>query len=346
MRNCRLGGARPQMAFNNPFQPAIARGAAPPYRAGMDIREAEAQAGQRGHTGRIRAYFAGLSRNSLGAVYVSSGTFLLVIMAVAAKSLGDHLPSFEILFFRASVGMLFVLPVLRGDLLEPFRTQRFRMHFFRGAVGAGGNLCFFWTLTHMLLADSTALQFSRPLWTLPLALMFLGERADLRRTLVSVAGFAGIMLYARPFSSGFDANAIVGAFGGFFGALVVIGIKQLQRTENNRVIMFYYAFWNGVFALIPTLFVWVTPQWSDAPLLLLVGFLGIAGQSLVTKGLGYGEATALAPLDYSRIVYAAAIGYIIFGEAPGLWSFAGMALIVAASIYLVLTEKKAARAPR
>ena len=80
-----------------------------------------------------------------------------------------------------------------------------------------------------------------------------------------------------------------------------------------------------------------------AATLILVGFLGIGGQSLVTQGLAHGEATVLAPLDYSRIVYAAAIGYILFGELPGLWSFVGMALIILASVYLVLTERKAAR---
>jgi drug/metabolite transporter (DMT)-like permease len=75
-------------------------------------------------------------------------------------------------------------------------------------------------------------------------------------------------------------------------------------------------------------------------LLVVLGFLGIAGQTLITQGLTQGEATVLVPLDYSRIVYAAVLGYLVFGELPGIWSFAGMALIVGSSLYLVLTEKK------
>ena len=71
-----------------------------------------------------------------------------------------------------------------------------------------------------------------------------------------------------------------------------------------------------------------------------VGFLGIAGQGMITHGLTQGEATVLVPLDYSRIVYSAILGFLIFGEIPGLWSFAGMAIIVASSLYLVLTERK------
>jgi drug/metabolite transporter (DMT)-like permease len=194
----------------------------------------------------------------------------------------------------------------------------------------------------MLLADSMALQFSRPLFMIPLAIFFLGERVPLSRTIVSIVGFAGILLYARPFTSGFDANAVVGAMGAFGGALVVVSIKQLARTEKTRVILFYYAFWNAVFALIPSLFIWVWPVGWEWATLTLIGFLGISGQWLITTGLTKGDASALAPLDYSRIVYAAALGFLLFGEIPSGWSFAGMAIIVAASIYLVVTEKKRA----
>jgi drug/metabolite transporter (DMT)-like permease len=286
-----------------------------------------------------------MSAATRGAAYVSVGSLLLVVMAAVTKELGTRLPSFELMFFRSAVGFLFVLPIFMRAPLEPFSTKRFGMHCVRGIAGAMGNACFFWTITHMLLADSMALQFSRPLFTIPLALVVLGEVAGFRRTMVSLVGFAGILLYARPFTSGFDANALVGATGAFFGALVVVSIKQLSSTEPARVIMFYYAFWNSVFAIPLAYMEWVSPNAIEYLPLLLIGFLGIAGQSMITKGLTLGDTTALAPLDYSRIVYAAIVGYFLFGEVPGVWSFAGMAVIVGASIYLVLTEKKRAKKP-
>ena len=288
------------------------------------------------------AFDAWLTPAAQAVFFVSIGSFMLVVMAAAVKSMGDRLPSFELLFFRSGIGLLFVLPIFIRNPLEPLQTRRPLMHLTRGALGALGNGCFFWTITHMLLADSMALQFSRPLFMIPLAIFFLGERVPLSRTMVSIVGFVGILFYARPFTSGFDANALVGALGAFGGALVVVSIKQLARTEPTRVIMFYYAFWNAVFALIPTVFVWVQPQGWEWALLTLIGFLGISGQWMITTGLTKGDASALAPLDYSRIVYAAALGFILFGEIPGVWSFAGMGIIVAASIYLVMTEKKRA----
>lgn len=275
-----------------------------------------------------------------GAFLVSAGALTLVAMAALVKILGARLPSMEILFFRSLIGFFFVLPVFIRDPMQPLRTKRFGMHLLRGATGAVGNACFFWTITHLLLADAMALQFSRPLFMIPLALIFLGEIAGWRRSIVALVGFVGILIYARPFTDGFDPGAFVGAIGALFGGLVVICIKRLQTTEPTRVIMFYYAFYNALFALIPAIWLWVTPTLPELALLTVIGFLGIAGQTMITHGLSQGDATVLVPLDYSRIIYSAALGYLLFGELPGPWSLAGMAVIVSASLYLVLTERR------
>jgi drug/metabolite transporter (DMT)-like permease len=287
----------------------------------------------------LRARWDAMSRNARGAALVSTGSLMLVVMSMLVKQLGSHIPTIEILFFRSFVGFFFVLPMFRGNWLEPLRTRRLGMHAVRGIIGTLGNICFFWTLTHMLLADAMALQFSRPLFMIPLALLFLGELAGWRRTAVTLAGFCGIALYARPFTAGFDPNAFVGATGALLGALIVICIKRLATTEPTRTIMFYYAISNAVFSFIPAIWFWVTPDAFELTLLVLVGLLGISGQGLITHGWTLGDATALVPLDYSRIVYSAVLGFLVFSEIPGLWSFAGMAIIAASSLYLVLTER-------
>ena len=277
-----------------------------------------------------------------GAFLVSAGALTLVAMAVLVKFLGARLPSMEILFFRSLIGFFLVVPIFLRNPTEPLRTRRFGMHLLRGGTGAVGNACFFWTITHLLLADAMALQFARPLFIIPLALIFLGEVAGWRRSIVALVGFLGILIYARPFTDGFEPGAFIGATGALFGGLVVICIKRLQTTESTRVIMFYYAFWNTVFALIPAIWLWVTPTLPELALLGVVGILGISGQTLITHGLSQGDATVLVPLDYSRIIYSAALGYLLFGELPGLWSLAGMAVILSASLYLVLTERRKA----
>jgi drug/metabolite transporter (DMT)-like permease len=278
-----------------------------------------------------------------GIALVSLGSLTLVAMATLVKHLGERLPAMEIFFFRSLIGFFLVLAVLWRDPFEPLRTKRPGMHFVRGATGAVGNACFFWTLTHMMLADAMALQFSRPLFMIPLAILFLGEFVGWNRIAVALIGFLGILVYARPFTAGFEPGVFIGALGAFTGGLVVICIKRLQTTEPTRVIMFYYAFWNALIAAVPAFIWWVTPNAYEFLILTMVGFLGISGQALITHGLSQGDATVLVPLDYSRILYSAIIGYLVFHEVPGPWSFAGMALIIAASLYLVLTEKRRQR---
>ncbi len=100
-----------------------------------------------------------------------------------------------------------------------------------------------------------------------------------RRIAVAVVGFVGILLYARPFTGGFDPGAFIGALGALAGGLVVICIKRLATTEPTRVIMFYYAFWNAVFALIPAVMFWVTPSLTQLALLAVIGFSALAARA-------------------------------------------------------------------
>jgi drug/metabolite transporter (DMT)-like permease len=285
-----------------------------------------------------------MDRGARGAALVSAGSLTLVVMGMVVKYLGDRIPTVEILFFRSLIGFFFVIPVFMRDPLAPLRTGRHGMHFLRGGIGTIGNILFFWTLTHMLLADAMALQFSRPLFMIPLAVLLLGEIVGMRRGLVTLIGFLGIVVYSRPFTASFDPGVFVGAAGALTGALVIVCIKRLATTEPTSVIMFYYAFWTAALSAVPAAWLWVMPTGFELSLLVAVGFLGIFGQWMITHGFTLGDTTALAPLDYLRIVYAALLGYLVFGELPGLWSYAGMALIVASSLYLVLNETRRGRA--
>lgn len=287
----------------------------------------------------------GLSANLRGAVFVTIGALLLVVMAVFVKMLGKRLDSFQILFFRSFVGLLFVLPLAFRYGLDICRTKYPLKHLTRGGIGILGNFCFFYSITHLLLADAMALQFSRPLFMIVLAALFLGERAGWARGIATVVGFAGIVIITRPFGAGFEPAAIIGALGALFGALVVVAIKQLSKTESTTVIMFYYAFWGAVFSFPAALYVWQTPTWHELGLLVIVGFLGIVGQSGITRGVSIAETTVVLPFDYLRIVYAGAFGILLFNEFPDAWGIAGTVVIVATTYYILRTEARTAKKP-
>jgi drug/metabolite transporter (DMT)-like permease len=292
-------------------------------------------------TESLTARWNGLAANVRGAVLVTVGALLLVVMAVFVKMLGKRLDSFQILFFRSFVGLLFILPLAFRYGLDICRTRYPFKHLTRGGVGILGNFCFFYSITHLLLADAMALQFSRPLFMIVLAALFLGERAGWARGLATVVGFAGVVFITRPFSTGFEPAAVIGALGALFGALVVVAIKQLSKTESTTVIMFYYAFWGAVFSLPAALWVWKTPTWPELGLLVIVGFLGILGQSGITRGVSIAETTFVLPFDYLRIVYAGIFGILLFNEIPDAWSIGGTAVIVVSTYYILRAEARA-----
>lgn len=285
-----------------------------------------------------KARWAKLSPNVRGAGFVVTGAFVLIVMASMVKHLGQSLPSFEVLFVRFFAGLIVILPVVWRAGFGVLRTDRISAHALRGFVGFMGNLCFFFALVNMAIADTVTIQFSRPIIMVVIAAVVLHETVGWRRALMAVVGFSGVIMITRPFGAGFEPWAIVALGGTFFGTMVVLTIKLLSRTESTLTIMFYFAAFTTLFAAIPAFIVWVPPTLEQWALLALTGTLGIIGQSMFTHGVKLGETSFVMPFDYLRIVYSFIIGFIFFAELPSAWSFTGAAVIIASSIYLVRTE--------
>ncbi len=293
---------------------------------------------------RLRTHFEALSPNVRGALWMLLAAFIWSVNEATIKGLGRTLDPFQISFFRCLFGGLVVLPFLLASAgTRAFRTRRFGGHFIRAAAGYVAMALAFYSIVNMPLADATALGFTRPLFMVVLAVLFLGEIARWRRWTATAIGFLGVIVMARPGLETIDLALMAAIGGAFFVAVVSVMIKKLAETERPATIIFYFGVISSTLAVGPALLVWQTPTPIELLLLIGIGAAGSLGQYFTILAFRVGEATAVDPFDYVRLIYATLFGYLFFAELPDRYTLLGAAIIVASTWYIAQREARLRR---
>jgi drug/metabolite transporter (DMT)-like permease len=289
---------------------------------------------------RVAKRFFALSPNVQGALWILVSGLLFSIMSAVVKTLGVRLDSFQIAFFRCAFGLLTILPFMLRAGPSAFRTTRPMMHLTRALMGVTAMFCGFYAVTHLPLAEATAISFAKPLFMIVLAVLFLGEVVRWRRWTATAVGFAGVLIMVRPGVVPIELATGVALFGTVCVAIVVVLIKKMTRTESPLTILFSFGIVSTVVSAGPAIWVWRQPTLVEFLMLVSVGVLGAAGQACSIRGFKAGETTAVMPFDYARLLFAGAIGFWVFGNLPGWHTWAGAALIVASTWYIAAREAK------
>lgn len=264
-------------------------------------------------------------------------------MTTLIKYLGADYPAALQTFYRQAAGLLVLLPMILRDWKGAFRTTRPGILLFRSAAGTLAMILGFYAYQKMPLADANALSFTRSLWLVPLAALVLRESLGPRRIGAAIVGFAGVLIMLRPGAGGvsFGPPEAAALGSAFLFALTITGMKVMTRDHSPFVLLVYAAVLGLVFATPPALFVWRWPEPVDLALLAAMGVLGVITQGCYIKGMQIGDAAAMAPIDYTRLVFAAGAGFVLFGEVPGVWTLAGAAIVVASTLYITWREQRA-----
>ncbi len=284
--------------------------------------------------------WAALPGNFRGIVWALLAALAFSCMQVAIKEAGRSLPVWEILTLRSLIALLFIMPVVYRAGLTSLRTARPRMHIFRSCLGFAGISTLVLSLKHLDLAIVATLGFANTLFVILFAWAFLGEKILKDRTLATAAGFVGVLICIRPGPEGVDIWALVMLASALFAAGVHTTVKSLTRTERPTTILFWAYVGILTLSAIPAALTWVEPTGRD--LLMVAGMAACTtlGQTCMVMSLRAGEAVAVAPFSYTRILYATLFGFLLFGEVPAWSTFAGAAVIVAATLYLALRERR------
>jgi drug/metabolite transporter (DMT)-like permease len=287
-----------------------------------------------------------LAPNVRGAIWLVFAGFVLISMSSLVKSIGPRIPAAEMLFFRGAVGAVFLLPLLLWYGWRSVATRHPGMHLLRAAFGTASMFGVFYAVTHLPLADATAILFSSPLFATVFAAIILREAVGWRRALATLAGFSGVLVMMRPGGDAIDPAALVAIGAALLTGALAIIIRRLSGKDSPYVIVFWFTIASGLISLPVALAVWVTPTAADLPLLVLIGLLGLVGQTAFTFAFSSGESSAIAPFDYMRLLFAGLFGYIFFAELPDIWSLTGAAVIMTSTFYIMRREARLAKARR
>jgi len=293
----------------------------------------------------LRIHVRGLPDNTRGALWIVLGCVMFSCMTAVVKYLGGSFDSFQLAFFRALFGLFAVLPFFLRHGLGVVRTRRLGMQLTRAVGGSLAMLSGFYAITHLPLADAVSISYARALFLIPLAVLFLGEVVRLRRWTATAVGFVGVIIMLRP-GGDIAPATFVAVFGAFLVASITIMIKKLSTTEQPESLLFYFGAVSSLVALGPALMVWRAPGLVELVFLMAIGALGAAGQYFMIRGYRIGEATALLPFDYTRLLFAGAIGYLVFAEVPDIWTITGALIVAAATLYIGVREARLGKKSR
>lgn len=267
-------------------------------------------------------------------------TIFMTGMSVLIKYLGTSLPFFEVAWFRAFFGLIIILPfILKRGGIRAIYTKKIKMHLVRGVLAVMAMLSGFYAVTVLPLTLVTTLGFSRPLFMIPLAIIFLHEIVKARRWSATIIGFIGIMIAIRP-SGEIEPAVLIALFSSFIFAVVMITTKKLSATEAPTTLMFYQGFFSSLFILPLCFFFWETPSINEFLLLILLAIFGSLSVNCSIRALKLADTTIVSPIEYIRIIFASFAGFIIFSEIPSIWTLLGGLIIIISTVYIAYRESR------
>ena len=277
----------------------------------------------KGLSGPVRS---GLWMTLSALCYAGAGTIV--------RHLAGELPTFEIVFVRNLFGIVVMLPWLVRMGAGGLKTHRIGMHTLRGFSSAVNVTCQVAALAYIPVADMAAITFLQPVLGSVIAMVALGEVFNGRRWTALGMGFLGALVIIRPGFQAVDIGMVLAVASAVAGAVISIMIKDLVRTETPAAITVYLLVIQALIMLVPAIMVWISPSWEQLFWLAALGLVGVVLQVTFNRSMRAADATVALPFNFTRLLWAALLGWIVFAEFPDIFVWIGGAIIFGASIFL------------
>lgn len=289
----------------------------------------------------------------LGIALKVLSTLAFTAMATLIKLASARYPVGELVFFRSFFALLpvFVWVAWRdGDIrsvVTVFRTSRISSHATRSAIGVCGMFLGFSALALLPIADATAIGYAAPLLTVVFAVLLLGEKVHVFRWSAVVVGLAGVLVilsdYAVPGSVAHERSLIgagVAIGGAVFAALASTYTRSLVRYESAATIVVYFSSFCALLGLMTLPFGWHPPTPTDLLFLVMSGICGGVAQVLLTQSYRFGDASTIAPFEYTSMIWVLIVSLLVFGTWPSPIILLGSAIVIGAGLFVIWREHR------
>jgi len=266
---------------------------------------------------------------------------LFSIMIIFIRKASENLHILEVVFFRNLLAFFVMLPILKSTGLVAIKMNNTKLFFVRGFFGAIGMLAGFTCLTLIPLAQATAISFAQPIFITIGATIFLGEIIKVRRIVAIVIGFIGMLIIVQPGVNSFSFGIMLAIIAALAHSLNALIVKKLTLTETPQAIITWMVIILIPITLIPALVVWEWPSFETWLYLWGIAIVGSLAHFLWTKSCSMADITSLQPIEFIKLPIIALLGWIIFSEIPGTWTWVGGLIIFISTIYISHREAKA-----
>lgn len=277
-----------------------------------------------------------------GITLMAIGVASLCVSDAVAKTLTQHYAPIQIMFLRNLIALPFaVLIAWRMGGPDALRSRTPMAHLLRGILWIGATVLFFTSIRYLGLAEATALIFVAPLFITAISAMFLKEQVGWRRWSAVLLGFVGVLVIVRPGTAAFEMVMLLPVATALVYALLMLSARFVDSGESVWTLLLYLTGAGAVLsaALVP--FFWQTVRPEDLWLFAGIALFGTAGMTLMTQAFRLAPAAVVAPLDYTALIWATALGWLFWNEVPDSVTFAGAGIIILSGIFTILRERAA-----
>jgi drug/metabolite transporter (DMT)-like permease len=267
--------------------------------------------------------------------------FMFALMDTVMKLLSQRYPAIQVAALRSltSLPLIVVYVGIKVGYGDIFRV-RWPLHILRAVLGIAMLSFFAFGIRKLSLAEAYTIFFIAPAIITALSVWFLKERVDRARWIAIGVGLCGVLVVLRPSGAGFltiGGLAVLGAASMYAISAITVGI--LARTDRSEHMVFWLMVMMSVGASLLAAPGWVGMRMDDLPLLAGLALSGFIGQMAITEAFAKGDASSVAPFEYTALAWAVGLDWLLWQTLPDRWTVLGATIIIGSGMYLIRHEK-------